>query len=538
MAFKKKIYESFIRFRTPLMTALLGVSVWGGWLLKGGLLQQQPKVKTTRVAKAATQSEPERKVQNPVANVAYRTDTLSRAVSTLLFYNRGMITRNYVEKNNSYRLQLPYFAHEDWHHHNEETGYRRRYYFTPIEYYKLCMHDEISANIAAVLTARYEYLAAATKAEKKEIIKRYKSTYMKFYFEAVEKGKIHPQSRNSKDFEQEMRFIANGTQKMWLKIYAAHYAPRTYRMLQRYVARSGLVKDSKKNYNHILGKMYTIGGVNFAQYMDCDIDTADDKVRLAEQLRTIKTMRSGGLKMMNYVIDSYSLMQKVSANAATEAFQNLLISAQLKYMLQDKTPEELRANPQLVNLCFIKIMSKVRADRSFKDAVRNYPLISDNRLNLNRNDKTDDEAIRQMYRFKDLDLLAMIPSYEREALPIRNLEKHLMFENFSTDYVTAIDTEQSEDTEPKSYLPQYIRSEELPADNVMSQKQHISEVQYMVIPNLREPILTAASAEDYFRILQCMREFAAMPQVLKECDTAAQQKFLRRHPEFQKQNSK
>ena len=67
-------------------------------------------------------------------------------------------------------------------------------------------------------------------------------------------------------------------------------------MLQRYVGRLGLVENSKKNYRHILNYMYTIGGVNFAQYFDEDIYPKDDKVRLAEQLRTIKSLRSGGLE--------------------------------------------------------------------------------------------------------------------------------------------------------------------------------------------------------------------------------------------------
>ena len=538
MALAKQIRKFFRRYRIPALAAVVaGSSVLGGFFTKGSS-NSKTQATTQQVIKDSINKTALPQVKNPILNVAYKTDTLERATSTLLFYNRGMITRNYVENNNSYRLQLPYFAHENWHHHNDDLGFRTRYYFTPVEYYKLCMHDEISANIAAVLTARYEYLAAPTKAEKKAVIKRYKSTYLKFYFEAVEKGKIRPELRDKKNFEKEMRFIANGTQKMWLDKYAAHYAPRTYRMLQRYVARSGLVEDSKKNYNFVLHKMYTIGGVNFAEYMQKDIDTADDKVRLAEQLRKVKSMRDGGIDIMNYVNNSYDMMNEISAHNTAEALQNLLVAAQLKYILQDKTAEQLVANPQLVNLCFIKIMNKVRADKSFKEAVENYPLISAHRLNLNRSDKADAEIINRMYQFKGVDLLALISSYKQEAMPIRRAEDYTFFENNAIDYMSAIDTDKTEEMfDKKTFLP-FAPIADSQSENSVLHKNRFSAVQYLKIPNLHEPILTAATADDYFQILQCVREFADIPQVLKECNTPAQQKYLRQHPEFQQQNTK
>lgn len=537
MDFKNKIRQYFMRYRIPALATLLsGLSVLGGYKFKPDTSKSEKiKPKTEKIVNLKTTPA---KVKNPILNVAYRTDTLERAISTLLFYSRGSITRYYVENNNSFRLQLPYFAHENWHHHNDLIGYRKRFYFTPVEYYKLCMHDEISANIAAVLTARYEYLAAPTKAERKAVIKRYKSTYLRFYFAEVEKGKINPERRDKKHFDAEMSFIANETQKMWLQRYAAHYAPRTYRMLQRYVARNGLVEDSKKSYSYVLNKMYNIGGVNFAEYMKEDINTADDKVRLAEQLRKVKTMRQGGIDIMNHVSASYSLMEKVSAGNTTEAFQNLLIAAKLKYMLQDKTAKQLKDNPQLVNLCFVKIMNQVRADKTFKEAVLNYPMIADNRVNLNRDDKTDAAAIKQMYQFKGVDLLAMISSYKQEAMPIRRMEDFCAFESYGQDYISAMENDRIEDLFDEHNNP-------FPFENNVSQeetssfaKNRFSSVQNLQIPNLHEPILTAATADDYFQILQCMREFENIPQVFKECNTAAQKKYLREHPEYAKQNAK
>ena len=509
------------------MSAMLGLSVVGGWL-RSAYSAIKTEKKNEVAIKDTTNNATGVKVKNPVYDVKYQTDTLEQATSVLLFYSRGLITRYYVEKNNSFRMQMPYFAHEEWHHHNDDIHYRTHFYYTPLEYYKLCMHDEISANIAALLTARYEYLAAPTKAKRKEISDRYKSTYLKFYFEAIEKGKVNPLSKKKDDFEAEMEFIANGTQEMWMRKFSGTYSSRTYRMLQNYVARCGLIEDSRKNYNFVLNYMYTIGGVNFAKYMKKDINTADDKVKLAEQLRKVKSMRNGGLEIMNYVNNSYNLMRKVSFENTQNAFQNLLISAQLKYALRNKTPEELRQNPQLVNLCFVKVMNKVRADKSFEKAVLQYPVIAEGRVNLNYSEGADDEIIRQMYEFKGVDLRSLIAGYEREAMPVSVHKRKMMFENHAVDYISAaLPEDLDEPTGAKSLA-------EAP-------QKHISKVMHLPIPNFREPILTAATGDDYFKILQCVREFEQIPQVLKYCDTEAQQRYFKEHPEaVQKygQNSK
>jgi hypothetical protein len=313
---------------------------------------------------------------------------------------------------------------------------------------------------------------------------------------------------------------------MWMRKFSGTYSSRTYRMLQRYVGRYGLVEDSRKNYNFVLNYMYTIGGVNFAKYMKKDIDTTDNKVKLAEQLRKVKSMRKGGLDIMNYVNKSYDLMKNVSFENARNAFQNLLISAQLKYTLHNKTPEELQQNPQLVNLCFVKIMNKVRADKSFEKVVMQYPLIADGRANLNYVEGADDKIIRQMYEFKGVDLRSLIASYEQEAMPISVHKRKKTFENYAVDYISATSLEDLD--EPTSTEPLVKENTENATE---TQQKHISKVMRLSIPNFREPILTAASDKDYLKILQCVRDFEQMPQVLKGCNTEAQRKYLAEHPE-------
>lgn len=542
MDVKKQIHKYLKQFRVPaIVMAFAGLSVFGGLLRKDKPEANHAPV-AEKLAGDSLSKEAQKAVKSPVLEIEYHTDTLEKAGSTLMMYLNGKIKRYYVENNNAFRMQMPYFAHEEWHHHNDETGYRHKYYYTPLEYYKLCMHDEISANMAALLTARYEYLAAPNKTEKQKIINRYKNTYLKFYFEAVSNGSIKPGSIKSSDIEKERRFIANGTRDMWMQKFSRHYSPTTYRMLQRYVGRLGLVADSKKSYKHILNQMYTIGGVNFAEYFDEDIYPRDNKVKLAEELRKIKCMRAGGLEFMDMVSGYYELMSQVSLDRTTDAFQNLLISSQLKYMLRNKTPEELEQNPQLVNLSFRKILNDVHHDKSFQDVVWNYPLVAEDRFNLQAKEIDYNTVIQKMYTYKGIDLTAMIPDFKYMALPIRSKFDNFFFGNFNAFYMSPMALE---------YLDKAVRTKSASApkfpftltpvrpdtakansaERSSTPKPRMSAPQYLRIPNLREPLLVAAQKEDYEQIFACIREFESYPQVLKECNTQAQEKFLRQHEE-------
>lgn len=537
MALKNKIRRYFGKWRVPVLAAAIaGVSGLGGILQKNTSGQAQ-KAQTEQLAKDSATRDTLPQVKNPVLEIAYHTDTLERASGTFLMYLNGKIIRYYVENNSSYRMQMPYFAHEEWHHHNDESGYRHKYYFTPLEYYKLCMHDEISANMAALLTARYEYLAAPNKAERKKIINRYKSTYLKFYFEAVESGKIKPTSGKKKDVEKERRFIANGTRDMWMRLYSGHYSPKTYRMLQRYVKRLGLVEDSKKSYNFILNHMYTIGGVNFSEYFDEDIYPKDNKVRLAEQLRTVKCLRAGGLDFMNNVNNNYYLMQDVGIEETTDAFQNLLISSQLKCMLRNKTAEELEQNPQLVNLSFIKILSEVHRDRSFAKAVMNYPLVAADRFNIKAQKEEYKDVLQKMYTFKGVNLLSKINDFEYMALPVRSRFDNFFYGNFHPFYMSPmalayLDKEikaEPDNTLKFPLLLRRVKAEEKTEhqEETQPKKARSGPIQYLRIPNLREPLLISAKKDDYLQIFSCMRDFEKYPRELKECNTPAREKYLR-----------
>ncbi|MBR6355929.1 MAG: hypothetical protein IKR92_03635 [Alphaproteobacteria bacterium] len=526
----KNIKKHIKRYWAPTaIVGFFGLSVTGQMWQNKKIEAQKEKMRLEQIKQDSLNAEMS-KIKSPVLKIIYQNDTLETSGSALYLYYAGKITRYFVEKDNRYKLQLPYLAHEEWHHHNHDAGFRYKYYYTPTDYYKLCMHNEISANMAAILTARYEYLAAPTKAKKREIVNRYKNTYMKFYFEKVAKGQIKPESKDPKDIEKERALIANGTLNMWLEKFAAHYRPSFLAMLQTYVGNVGLVSDSKKNYRYIMNHMYTIGGVNFSEYFKKDIELKEDKVLLAEQLPKIRFMKAGGVEIMNIVNQNYRLMEQVGMDKQTEIFQNLLISSQLKYMLRNKTADELVANPQLVNLCYRKIMNKVYTDNSFSEVAKAFPLLSINRMNLTVKDANFVSTAKQMYQYQGVDLTAMITDFSPNNVPVKTTTDQF-FENSQTDGFAYLFPQMSAQME-KSLQTKRWAKHPTPAEPKPKTKPRVSEPMYVRLPNLREPILLHATPQDEAQIFAALREFEAIPPVFKNCDTKAQEQYLKEHEHY------
>ena len=115
-----KISRYLKRMRIPaLAAAIAGLSIWGGNFQKQSN-ENTSKTKTQLVTKDTLGTDEPKSVKNPVLEIKYHTDTLAQAGSTLMLYFNGQITRYYVENNNGFRMQMPYFAHEEWHRHNDE----------------------------------------------------------------------------------------------------------------------------------------------------------------------------------------------------------------------------------------------------------------------------------------------------------------------------------------------------------------------------------------------------------------------------------
>lgn len=464
-------------------------------------------------------------VKNPIRNVKYLTDTLYHSGRMLLYYANGYITRNYVDKNNMYEMSLSLFSHEDWHAHNDEIKWRLRFKHTPFEYYKLCMHDEISANIAALLTTRYQYIHAENK---KEFIKKYKCRVFEFYYKEVEKGTINPLSSNPKDREKEYKLIANGMQKAWMDRCAKGYMPAIYRMLQRYVERNGLLEDSRKNYNYVRGYMYKIGGVDFSKYMKHDIVPEDERVLLSDGLKSVKSMSDGGIDIMNLVNNGYPLLKNIGMTKQTEAFQHLLIAAKLKYSMRNKSVKEIQANPQVVNMHYKQVISRFLRDETYKDYIDKFPSISEQRISVKITDEKEyDEILRKIYTLKNIDLRQFIKDFSAEEVPVKmqNPAKLSKLYNYWLLPVEFLDATYSKQQLPikddgQMMIEQYKREEENPTPRL-----RLSDWQFVDTPNYREPILVSASKEDEAKIMKAVADFDAIPQVLKECDTEAQKAY-------------
>ena len=149
------------KHRKTLCKGILGAGLFGVLgAMSFGLTKSAPEAKKMSQKPTDTVLV----IKNPYVDVAYLTDTLEKPGTALLVNQHGKITRNYVENNNLYRLDLALFVHEWWHSQNHALFYEYKY-MTPHEYYKICMHNEITANLAALLTVRLEYMVADNKAE-------------------------------------------------------------------------------------------------------------------------------------------------------------------------------------------------------------------------------------------------------------------------------------------------------------------------------------------------------------------------------------
>ena len=462
-------------------------------------------------------------VKNPVRNVKYLTDTLYHSGRTLLYYGNGYITRNYVDKNNMYKMSLSLFSHEDWHAHNDEIKWRLRFKYTPFEYYKLCMHDEISANIAALLTVRYQYIYAENK---KEFAQKFKGRIFEFYFKAIEKGDINPLRANPKDREKEYALIANGVQKVWMERCAKGYMPTIYGMLQRYVERNGLIENSRKNYNYVRGYMYNIGGVDFYKYMKHDIVPEDERVLLSDGLKAVKSMNDGGIDIMNYVNNGYSLLNDIGIERQSEAFQHLLIAAKLKYLLRNKSEEEIQSNSQLVDMYYQQTMSKFARDKTYRQYIDKFPTISEQRSSVKITDKHEyNEIIGKMYTLKGLDLRKYINAFSNENVPVK-MQNYSKFNGTYTNWLLPVEflDETAQKPQVKYNGPMIIETDKK-QEVVNTVKKRLSAWQFVETPNYREPILTLATQDDEAKIIKAIADFDAIPQVLKECDTEAQKAY-------------
>ena len=252
--------------------------------------------------------------------IDFQVDTLSNENTAGGYFtpNKRTVTINYQEGNeefNDWSQSPTVLIHEQKHRDNYSQG-MYVYALSPEQAYKVEMHDEISANMAALLYLRDEYLKTGNMAVFEQENGRFA-----FYTDAIKKGEINPFSSKEEDFDKEMALIVNGTRDMWVRDFAS---TDSYLSTGKWYAQHRGEADGKhaafydENYDRAKKIMYTIGGVDFTKYMDKDVDIPSDGKR--KIYKGVKLAKELGLPDYD---DKMSLLQ----------YQNLLQHA---LVAQDK----------------------------------------------------------------------------------------------------------------------------------------------------------------------------------------------------------
>lgn len=464
-------------------------------------------------------------VKKPIARATYYNDTIVQNQSILLLNLNGKIIRYYKEGNESFRMQLPLFVHEWWHGHNADLKYRTNYNLSPEEYFKLCLHDEISANLAAVLTARFEYLASDNK---EAVIKKYENTYMNFYFKAIKTGKIKPEATDAVSRDGEWRFLADGVQNMWMNTYYQIYIQRTLGMLENFLNRKELVSYNGNNYEKIRHKMYKIGGVDFANYMTSDIIIKNNKVKITDSVYKVEDLRKGGKETLNTVSRLYPLLKEVGLDNRRDVFQHVLISARMRDLLKNISADNLMTNGPLIDTYFKQVCHSFKTDDEYKKILHEvqqyipiFPIIKDDE------NKTK-SILQQIYTINGVDISQFIKDFDLQNVPLNKSgiasleEKQSYWFNYMPVALALEKLKNKKNSNNKEAQNNLVETDV---------KKKISEDFYVAVPNFCEPILTKATNEDMEAILGVVRKFNAIPAVLKGCNTEEKRKYAAQHPD-------
>lgn len=460
-------------------------------------------------------------VKTPIRNAVYFTDTLYQSTSTLMYYKADKIYRNYVDNNNLFKLQMQYVVHEDWHKHNYYCEFRYKYDYSPMEYCMLCMHDEISANLAAILSLRYEYLSSPDKAA---VIAKYENTYAGFYFKAIKEGKINPESTNPAENEQEWIFLANGTRDMWMQTFAKQYSPNILKMMYFYIQKKGICPSNPKNYNAVKKYMYNIGGIDFNKYMNADIECPDIRPKIVDNLSKVNSFKNEKKDFVEEVVKNIPLLDSISPNLRATAMQHILIAAKLKTTIaNEKNPVKVKS---IITTQYNQLMYNMQHDITLNNFITNYSLnefINNPEVQGERNYR---ELINEIYTYKGVKLNKFIPKFSVNRVP----QTTHFYNKFFQQYTSETSMENLLNMYDETLPIDSLRFEEpLPVGEVNQSRRRLSGELTMAIPNFRDPILTSMTAVQRDSLYQMIQDFENMPAVLKSCNTKEIEKYKREY---------
>lgn len=524
------------KFRKTIEDLKRKLSQWGKVFFIFGLSQlgvgcKEKVAEPQKPAKVAVVP-PKPIVKNPVGSSTYVVDTLdSPRGGVLLFCSGKSIVRYFVENNDRYRMRLYLFVHEQKHKDNYLKGLRS-VKVSPAQYAKICMHDEISANIAALLTLRYEYLTAD---DKESVIKKYENSEYDYYFRALKAGKIFPEKEDKVNRDAEWSFIMNETRDMWMRRYAPVYQPSVWRMVERYTRRmDDKISSSmlEKYYQKGLRIAYNIGGVDFSKYMDKDIEPQDKNFSLLDQVVSLKIFKNKQDEAFKSVQKQIKNFEDEDVPITYELVSQIYFAEAIKSALADISAKEIENNPEIVNVYFNKIYTTFTGNEDFHKLVFATADNSYRFSSLMRKSTSDlsSRIYEKIYAFKGLALNKMISALPQDIYhPYFGLggNGRLQSREFAATIFLDFQLEQMRlnSKEPPSVKRGAIQSEE---------KSRKSDTQVIALPDFTQPILVASTQDDMLEIKKCIDDFYNIPYEMRHCDLKAQQKFLKTQEKAQK----
>ena len=223
----------------------------------------------------------------PARSIDFQNDTISVYTGCAAYFNndKNALTVN-VHEHAPITQSKAVKAHEQKHRDNHRAGIEELNMSVEQHYKKNCL-NEISAQICGLLQAREEYLTASTPEERQIIEKRY-SCLFPYYFKAIKDKQIDPFSANPQGFENEMKFIAQETQKYWmensLESYELYQLPaQTLDTFEKHSYEE--LAPNEENYQKARRIMLSenTGGIDFTKYLD-DIECKNPNIKKADEL--------------------------------------------------------------------------------------------------------------------------------------------------------------------------------------------------------------------------------------------------------------
>lgn len=459
-------------------------------------------------------------VANATRDIVFQTDTLDVPPFAAMYHVNNKIIRNFVPGHSGYWLNLSTLAHEQKHKDNYNKKMRFQL-LTPMQYAKMCMHDEISANICELLTLRYEYLASETPEAKDSVLQKYNKGRFGYYFQAVEQGRICPEKKDAKSRKDEWTFIARETQKMWMERLAPVYLSCITRMVERYLERypaNYSQMQTDRGYNNVCRIAYNIGGVDFGKYMKQDIEISDETLTMMQHISNIDVGKGNKKEYFQRVKSSINKLKQQGYPLSKNMIPHLYLAEGIKTALKGISKDVLLQNPSVVSACYNKMYQQISTSKEAKDLFMTT-LTNEGCSVTKMNTPVSKDVLAKIYAHKDINLSEMIFGFN----PVM-IENGLFNGAFPVnDSFLQMELESMRSCSVDEKGPQ----KQEPAHKEPAAKPRRSEKMSFAAPNFAQPILVAATAEQEEEIYNSIRTFAKIPKVMRGCDLEAQAAYLK-----------